>query len=95
MRIEDRESRIEDRESNMVAIVAVVCSVWSVIPAEFSPSALMPGDYNNDWRVDFEDFALLGGAWPQMFTWIDLSLLAANWLADATAGHEEIGRAHV
>jgi len=74
--------------ATMVAIVVVVCSVWSVIPAEFSPSALMPGDYNNDWRVDFEDFALLGGAWPQRFAWIDVSLLAANWLADATAGQE-------
>jgi len=46
----------------------------------------IPADYSNDCRVDFKDFALLGGNWLSNYGWNDVLILTRDWLSDSVAG---------
>jgi hypothetical protein len=57
---------------------------WDIGAYMFSTCNL-PGNLNNDDRIDLLDFALLGARWQDPYDMTDLEEMAADWLIDCNS----------
>ena len=59
-----------------------MCVVVLLSMSGMVSGSLLPGDYDGDWKVDLEDFAIMASGWLTTYDTIDLSDMASQWMTD-------------
>jgi len=80
-----RESDLIYRQEGLMRRTILRISMCVVVLLSMSgmvSGSLLPGDYDGDWKVDLEDFAIMASGWLTTYDTIDLSDMASQWMTD-------------